>query len=352
MKFFKDKKYEVIRQFLLWWAISFVVFSTQSSLAYKGFDPDPHYAARVFMFDIIYTTIATLSAMAHYYWFYKEYFVRKKYFSYAISLILFTAFLLCLTTFLLYNPKLNYKQSYWSKNIFQALFLASITTIMEFTSPALIYTFARANINSQKHRNLLEKEILKNSLLLLKNQLEPHFLFNTLNTVYASAQAEHADKTAACIEELSGLFRYSINEANKEIVPVQEELAFIEKYLHLQRLRLEGNTSIEIETKIVWDNIACQIAPMLLLPFIENAFKYGISLLEGSKVYISISIENTKLAFDCRNTDHANKLQHESTGMGVANTIKRLELQYGNHYQLQQENNNGIYSVHLSIDLS
>ena len=133
---------------------------------------------------------------------------------------------------------------------------------------------------------------------------------------------------------------------------MKEELDFIERYIGLQRIRITNKEDIVIETKISWDEKNANIAPMLLLPFIENAFKYGISYEEPSSIRVTITVTGEKLDCQITNTDHSGKNRQPSGGIGIANTVKRLDLQYPGKYHLEQKNENGIYAVSLKLDLN
>ena len=137
---------------------------------------------------------------------------------------------------------------------------------------------------------ILEKEKSTAELNSLKQQINPHFLFNTLNSLYALGIEEKSKKTADGIAKLGTLMRYNLNDAQKELIPLSKEINYIKEYIELQELRLTNNNKLTIN--ILESGIDdYQIAPLLLIPFIENAFKYGVSATEKTKIDLKIKIE-------------------------------------------------------------
>lgn len=303
-----------------------------------------NYAAFLFVSFVI-----AASTVIHYYVLYTRFFHKGLYGRYIAGV-----FILLVGTVLFDNTiaTLAFRGITDYKNEFIKMLVPSIMrNAFLYTPAALFYTMIKANVALRKRRRQLEQQQLESSITALKNQLDPHFLFNTLNTVYATAMQEQAVKTASSIEELSELFRYAIQEAGQLTVPVEKELAFIDKYLQLQRLRLPGNDNIHVTTNIHWDKRPAFIAPMILLPFIENAFKYGISYKQRSTVDVTIAINNNELKMEVVNTDFSSAANTVSTGIGLANAVKRLELQYPGRFILTNKAENGLYSVSLNVSL-
>ncbi len=230
--------------------------------------------------------------------------------------------------------------------------------IMSGTSPVLImaaYAFVYAiirdyfyNIRNQKDIKLQQS---KNELDALKAQLNPHFLFNSLNYLYGTALNEKAPVTADGIDKLSAMMRYTITGINETFVPLENELNFIKHYLDLQKARLPQKNNIKIAIQVQPSRQALQIAPLLLLPFIENAFKYGISIDRPCFINIKIDVTNNMLSMEARNSiiNGTNELNGNNTG--IKNTIKRLELLYPNGYKLVQSGNNTEYQIKLTVRL-
>lgn len=168
----------------------------------------------------------------------------------------------------------------------------------------------------------------------LKAQVNPHFFFNTLNSLYGTSLEEHAPRTAESIDHLAGIMRYTMNEAQQDFTAVTNEIRFLEDYLHLQRLRLPERRNIDIKTEINYDSTPCTIAPMLLIPFIENAFKYGISIDHTCWVHLHLAIENQQLYLLIQNKILRENAAAKGQGTGIENARKRLQLLYPGKHEL------------------
>jgi len=203
-------------------------------------------------------------------------------------------------------------------------------------------------LRSEQRNKEIANEKLKAELSFLKAQINPHFLFNTLNNIYAlaSAQSEH---TAAAVMKLSSIMRYVLTEARNDLVPLEKEIQFTSHYIELQKMRLTDKTIIEFTVK--GDPIGRQIAPLLLLPFVENAFKYGISTRERSPINILLEIKKDSLYFSICNQKHLSTMLRvtDNTGIGISNTRRRLDLFYEDRYALNIEDKNSDFSVKLKI---
>jgi LytS/YehU family sensor histidine kinase len=201
----------------------------------------------------------------------------------------------------------------------------------------------------KQQRNLeLQKENIASQLQLLKAQVHPHFLFNTLNNVYAHAQVG-SSTAPVLIAGLSDLLRYMLYECDHPLVPLDKELKMIEDYVLLERVRygnkLEVNIQLSGNTRDAW------IAPLLLLPFIENCFKHGTSqMLEQPWVSLQIVIEGDWMKMKLLN-GKAPGVVPSSGGIGIANVVKRLEYMYPEKHQLVINNEDDIYIVNLRLQL-
>lgn len=184
-------------------------------------------------------------------------------------------------------------------------------------------------------------------LSFLKAQINPHFLFNTLNNIYSLAVTNNKN-TAASIMKLSQIMRYVTDEVSEDFVPLQSEIECISNYIDLQKLRLSKKTSVIFD--INGDTESKQISPLLLMTFVENAFKHGISNHEVSVIDIKVSVDVNSLRFDCKNTLFATSRKVERTGIGLANTRQRLAHLYKNRYSLHIYEEADLYHVELIIE--
>ena len=195
----------------------------------------------------------------------------------------------------------------------------------------------------------VEKEKVDAELSFLKAQINPHFLFNTLNSIYAMAVTK-SEQTAEAIEVFSDMMRYVMNETNNEFVTLQSNIDYISNYITLQRMRL--TESVSLSYKVEGNAAGVFIAPMLLISFIENAFKYGISTENRSQIGIHIAIKNGELEMNISNTIHPRNNSKTTDKIGVKNTIARLNLLYPGKYNINQRQQNNMYVVALKLQLA
>ncbi|HEY0608281.1 MAG TPA: histidine kinase [Chitinophaga sp.] len=186
----------------------------------------------------------------------------------------------------------------------------------------------------------------------LRSQINPHFLFNALNTLYGTALQENAANTSEGIQKLGDMMRFMLDENHLEKIPMHKEVAYLQNYISLQRLRTQASPDIQIDVNIEENYCEHDIAPMLLIPFVENAFKHGISLRSRSRIAISLSCDAEKIYFDVYNTTHArpeNDTDKESPGIGLNNVKNRLALLYPHRHELNIRQSATEYFVHLTI---
>jgi len=188
----------------------------------------------------------------------------------------------------------------------------------------------------------------------LRWQINPHFLFNALNTLYGTALMEKASSTSEGIQKLGDMMRFMLHDNILERISLTKEIAYLENYIALQRLRAQGTPDIQIEVNINDTHCDHEIAPMLLIPFVENAFKHGISQRSRSRITISLSCTPEKIYFDVYNTVHANRaaeVEKDSMGIGLYNVRQRLALLYPDKHELNIRETATEYFVHLTIEI-
>ena len=235
-----------------------------------------------------------------------------------------------------------------SKNFFFILILVYlIVGIVSFVS-LLNYNSKTVSRNKELLNKILatQLQLKEQELHYLKRQIHPHFLFNTLNTIYGFAlkQSKH---TPEIILKLSNLLDYILYQVNKPKVSLKEEVLHIQEYIELEKIRFQDTLKVEFESSQISEEI--QIAPMLLIPFVENAFKHG-NLVDGFlRIKVRIEAGNNQLSFFIKNTVKEYDSTNEKSGIGLENIRKRLELNYGNNYQLTNEIVDTWYIVKLTI---
>lgn len=193
------------------------------------------------------------------------------------------------------------------------------------------------------------------NLDFLRSQINPHFLFNALNTLYGTALQENAGRTGEGIQKLGDMMRFMLQENQRDKISLTREVEYLKNYIDLQQLRVQTSPYILIETIIAEQLNYLQIAPMLLIPFVENAFKHGISLQEPSHIKISLHTDETQLFFDVHNSKHQKKNndpERDNNGIGLENVAQRLELVYPGNHDLVIHESAREFFIHLVINLT
>ena len=199
--------------------------------------------------------------------------------------------------------------------------------------------------NDRKRMAALEKQNLEQQLEYLRYQINPHFFMNTLNNIHALVDIDPA-KAQETIVELSKMMRFVLYEGNKKTVPVGRELDFLRNYITLMQLRYTDKVRITLD--LPSETPDKSIPPLILISFVENAFKHGVSYQQSSFIEVKASMEANSLHFTCCNSK-AEKPNEEKGGVGLDNVRKRLKLIYGNDYSLSIVDNADKYSVDLVI---
>jgi two-component system LytT family sensor kinase len=194
----------------------------------------------------------------------------------------------------------------------------------------------------------------KADLQFLRSQINPHFLFNVLNTLYGTALHENAGRTAGGIQQLGDMMRFMLHENNLDRIAMSKEIEYVKNYIALQQLRTEASPSINIETEIDEEFPDCRIAPMLVIPFLENAFKHGISLRESSWIKLNLHCDGKRFHFELRNSVHlrqGNDPEKGRSGVGLKNVLHRLKLIYPDKHEFFMHQDEKEFFVQLAIQL-
>ncbi|MFC4164501.1 sensor histidine kinase [Epilithonimonas zeae] len=197
----------------------------------------------------------------------------------------------------------------------------------------------------ETERQKLEQERNEAKIQALKTQINPHFIFNTLNNIY-SLVYQNSEKALPAIEELSQLLRYSTKDLEKNFIPLEKEIGYLESLIELEKLRIKNPELLMIEKKINHSNL--NISPMLLVPFVENAFKHGD--FSGKGFTMKISDDNQTLNFHLQNFKKQ-RSKDSLSGIGIGNVKKRLEILYPKRHELNISETETEFSVDLKIDL-
>lgn len=203
----------------------------------------------------------------------------------------------------------------------------------------------------REQQERLEKQDLERQLEYLRYQVNPHFFMNTLNNIHALVDI-NPERAKTTIVELSKMMRYILYEGDKKYIPVQREALFLNNYIELMRLRYSSRVSINLDMPEMMPDV--MLPTLLLIIFVENAFKHGVSYAAPSFIDIKVEVTQDKLKFRCRNSRQEQKPDEKKKkgGVGLANARRRLDLLFPNRYNLEIKENDKEYDVQLEIPLS
>lgn len=278
-----------------------------------------------------------------------KYLNRKKYLIYNISLLV----LILGYGFVKYGVALSFKQfvlvrgsmheavgfaSYYMSAFFTSLIFVFLSTVLKFTLDWFL--------NERIQRDL-ENQRLSAELAFLKSQINPHFLFNSLNSIYSLAY-QRSETTPEAILKLSEIMRYMLYECNDNKVDLGKELQYLQNYIDLQKIRYGNKAFVDFEVNGLISHQ--RIVPLLLISFIENAFKHGVANDPETPIRIIMDVEQNHLSFRMENKKHQfNK--DPAGGIGLNNVKRRLDLLYPDKYQMKIDDGDDTYTIELSLDL-
>jgi len=234
----------------------------------------------------------------------------------------------------------------WKGGFFYPSLLPYIFIIGISISYRVVADYSR----QEKSRKEKENETLKTELSFLRSQVSPHFMFNVLNT-FVSLARKKSDLMEPSLIQLSNLMRYMLYESNDERIGLEQEIRYLKSYIDLQLLRFGDDLNIELH---IGDDLETyEIEPMLLISFVENAFKHGVGMVDEPFIHIFLSVnkENHWLEFKVENTVSSEGTKDKSSGIGLSNMGRRLELLYKGHYKLETSEKDGIFTSTLVICL-
>ena len=225
-----------------------------------------------------------------------------------------------------------------------------------FVTVPVTWMLYKRNLRGNEEINVLQTELKQSSASVhfLRSQINPHFLFNALNTLYGTAIQENAERTSEGIQKLGDMMRFMLQENIHEKISLAREIDYLNNYISLQKLRTDPNPNIDIDVHIEQQLNTIQIAPMLLIPFIENAFKHGISFREHSYIKVSLQFMNDTLYFDVANSRHIrpdNDPEKGKSGIGLENVKQRLQHVYAGKHELLIRETAKDFFVHLTLQL-
>jgi two-component system, LytTR family, sensor kinase len=245
-------------------------------------------------------------------------------------------------TYIMHSPpKVMEWLMYWFSNNLRLAFIYAIY--------ALLIKLAIDWLESQKLRNELITQTQASELALLRSQVNPHFLFNTLNNIY-SLVYKKSDDAPEAVMKLSAIMRYMLYDAISEKVPLEKEVEYLQSFIELQNLRLKQKDFVEMN--IQGDMTGRIIAPMLLIPFVENAFKHGSRSVTNPGIIIHLFVEPGQLHFEITSylRKNTSATVDKAGGVGLNNTIRRLQLIYPDKHHLDIIHGDDTFTVKLIIE--
>lgn len=302
---------------------------------------------QIAQYQVVYFLNYTLAAFFINYFLLPRFYYKKKYvhfFAWVVVTILLVILIEELVIERIYFP--DTKGKYFPGFFYSLLDVLPVITILSG------FKFAWDAMRKQREVDELKSVAKESELQFLKSQINPHFLFNNLNNLYAYA-IEQSPKTPEIILELSGLLRYMLYECQEQYVPLSKEVTQLENFISLGKMQFEDRGEVHFSAENIQGGQ--QIAPLILIVFLENAFKHSTaSQTENILIEVSLSLTDSgTLSFVCKNSHQAqSNTTNLSHGIGLENVKKRLELLYPNAYQLSILNMNDTYEVRLTMDLN
>ncbi|MBC9930027.1 sensor histidine kinase [Chitinophaga qingshengii] len=339
MKIFKEMSVMLRIQWGMWGLLFLLLFFTL--LPEDGFTQAIAYASfnTGFYALVIYGNISFL---------YPRLWLKNRKVQYIMAVLVFLIGAVLIRTYgmmWLYNTFFNPKEDQHVTTMILMRYLSGMLTV--FLLSFILRIFIAYFILKQKTEKM-QQQHAQTELELLKSQVQPHFLFNTLNNIYYEAFRE-APRTALLIERLSDIMRYFVDESPKDKVNLSTEIKFLENYIALEKIRIRHEIGLTFNKDVDED---CRIPPMLLMTFVENIFKHGIDKTSTrNQIEISLLCRNNHLTFSTRNEVPREVVAVSQRGSGIDNLRKRLVLLYGNNFELKTDRSDNHFNASLTVPL-
>ncbi len=263
-----------------------------------------------------------------------------------IAAHVFTYFLVAIAFYFI--QRAMYPQEIFS---WRAHFIFNLLLYLFFFFSSTMYQLIGDRAETDKHNKEKETENLKTELSLLRSQVSPHFMFNVLNNMVALARKK-SDVLEPSLIKLSSLMRYMLYEADEDKVQLEKEVEYLQSYIDLQKQRFGKNVQVNVHINAFDDQY--EIEPMLLIPFVENAFKHGTGMIENAEITIDLKAQDRMLYFSVRNKydPDSQEVKDKSSGIGLANVKRRLNLLYARHHEINISGKDAYFTVELKIKLN
>lgn len=326
----------------LFWAIFFwLSFSYYKNFLQLIKVASPVY--KVFIYTCIVLVLQMLPVYFNYFVLMPKYFLKRKYwryFFYWLIAVLITCFIICVLEDLFLRPA-HPDWLYTSPHLYGRIpYFILFTFLINFS-----FLFEEV-LRKQKLEAELKRSNTETELKWLKSQVSPHFLFNALNNIYSLAY-QKSDNAAPMIVKLSDIMRYMLEDSQAEKIAVQKEADYLRNYIQLQGLKKRYEHKILLDINLA--NPHLQIEPILLINFVENAFKHGNLEEDGAWINIKLTSSSNEVVFEVQNTFGNTGTKDKTTGIGIENVTQRLHILYPHAHILKVTKEKGIHSVYLVI---
>lgn len=326
------------------WVLLLVIPYVSTDQVFNSLDPASDI--KYLLLCLVLSTVLIATFYFNYFFLIPKYLLVKKYWLYFIFLLLAIATVLVLSGVIFFlsdfNPETLSKTNPTIEKIIPVIIINAISLwLLSIASSILLAAYDRLKQT--------EKEKLSAQIASLKSQINPHFLFNTLNNIYAIA-IDTSPKAADMVDKLSEMMRYTMKDTQQDFVFLEDEINYISNFIELQTLRLDR--SVKLEFCGLEDIPALRIAPMLLVPFIENAFKHGVNSEQKSYIKIEVAMNKTEFRLSVANSKvNIQQDISERSGLGIENTKHRLNLIYPSKHLLVINDTEKEFFVSLHINL-
>jgi len=342
------------RQLILVIFISIILICIPIIGSYEFNSSDSMFRSIYFQKRFSGSVLVVIFFYLNYFYLIPKYYFTKRYWLYFTIIIVYLILVIKLPDIIISDyasrPENIYHKKGFRKNMgsngFSVFRIFYDRNSYQFFISFCISILLRLNIRM----SAINDEKLKSELSYLKAQINPHFLFNTLNSLYALS-LEKSDQAPDAILKLSNIMRYVVTESSNDFVPLHRELNYIKDYIELQKLRMADVTNLDFKIEGS-DFENKKIAPLLFIPFIENAFKYGLNPEKKSKISIEIKLEDNELFLNITNDKTVvNVREKDKTETGMENTKRRLRYHYPEKHTFQIAENSTTYNLKLKLYL-
>ncbi len=280
-----------------------------------------------------------------------KYLLKQKYFKFLLFFILSSIPILYCEYLIYYyfqyplrNPDNEIVFNFFNQSLILSLFFYLYTVTISATAIKLL----KAWFQSQQEKTELLNQSLISELALLRSQVNPHFLFNTLNNI-DSLIVKNPERASSSIIKLSSIMRYMLYDSNADLVPLDKELEYLQSFISLQELRMKNDNYVDFNIK--GDAVGNMIPPMLFVPFVENAFKHGSKNQKSPGIIINVDIKENTITFEVINSYSKNVLvsKDKTGGIGLQNVVRRLEILYKDRHELIINKEDNKFHVNLKL---